>query len=47
MKRYYCSIALITVTFGLAFSQVKLGEKVPNFTATGSGWIQLGFKKAT
>jgi len=42
MKRYLFTISLVMATLGMTFSQVILGEKVPNFTAVdqdGSDWI--------
>jgi len=42
MKRYLCTIALVMATIGITFSQVNLGEKVPNFAALdqdGSKWV--------
>ena len=42
MKRFILTFALVLTTFGFIFSQVELGEKVPNFTATdqdGSKWV--------
>ena len=42
MKRYFFTVILILTTFGMTFSQVILGEKVPNFTALdqdGSDWV--------
>ena len=42
MKRYISSIVLLAATISFAFSQVSLGDKVPNFTAIdqdGSKWV--------
>ena len=42
MKRYQSTIVLLAATVGMLFSQVTLGDKVPNFTATdqdGSKWV--------
>lgn len=42
MKKYFLTVILSLTTFGMTFSQVILGEKVPNFTANdqdGSDWV--------
>jgi len=42
MKRIFLGIILIVAAYGLTFSQVNLGDKVPNFTAQdqdGSKWV--------
>lgn len=42
MKRSLSALILVTVTVGTMFSQVSLGDKVPNFTAIdqdGSKWV--------
>jgi peroxiredoxin Q/BCP len=42
MKRYHFIFVFILASFGLTFSQVTLGEKVPNFKAVdqdGSEWV--------
>lgn len=42
MKRYLCTLTLIIAASGLIFSQVNLGDKIPNFTTLdqdGSEWV--------
>jgi peroxiredoxin Q/BCP len=42
MKRYFSAIAMLAFTTGVIFSQVNLGDKVPNFTSidqNGSKWV--------
>ncbi len=50
MKRYLSTIVLAVVTIGMIFSQVTLGDKVPNFTGTdqdGSKWVLKKQLKST
>ncbi len=45
MKRIITSVVLIAATVGLTYSQVSLGEKVPNFSALDQDGTKWNLKK--
>jgi len=50
MKRYICTLILISIVANFSFSQVEPGEKVPNFSALdqdGSTWTLKKNLKST